>query len=1161
MLLDSLHSLNWKQAIAPDPLAVTPDTSLIEALSLMSQGGEGCVLVMEQLQLVGLLTEQEVIRLVATGRSLEGVKIGEVMVHNPVTLKRSQCSNAFAVLDLCDRHQIRYLPIVDDGEQVLGLATPTTLCRWLRQAQAEGRVSQAPLRDQKVTDALGGEPHPLTEETLHADADLEQCAAELLVTNQQLEATLEALQIAKTELERRVEERTATLKQTNQQLQAEIAISEAIRQERQWAEEALRESEKRLRIALEAACMGIWDWNLLTNEVVLSPSFEQLLGLETEAFTSTHNRFLDLIHPEDRDRVLQEKQRAIAERTPYSNEFRIVLPSGEIRWIASKGKVFYDATNRAIRMIGVKFDITLTKRAEAELRELGAALENAVEGISRLDTQGRYIAVNRAYANTVGYQPEEMIGMEWQRTIVPEDLEKMVAAYQQMLQCGKVEAEARGVRKDGSLFYKQLVMISAYDWQRQFIGHHCFMKDISDRRQAQELIFQREQHLAALVEVQRQLLAWDGQGDRYQGILETLAPVSCASRIYVFENHTDEANRCFMSQKAEWCGEGIKPEIDNPTLQNLSYDNFFPRWAQALARHEIVNGIVADFPESERVILEPQGILSILILPLTVNDECFGFIGFDNCVEARFWEESQVALLQAVAVAISLVQERLFAEAALRESEQKYRSVVDTVKEVIFQTDVTGAWTFLNPAWTEITGFSIEESLNTHALNYIHPGDRQRNGELLLPLIKRQQEFCCQEIRYLTKDGGFRWMEVFVRLMLDADGTLVGSSGTLNDMTQRNQAEEALRQSEEKFRNLVEQTNDWVWEIDSNTIFTYVNPRVREIIGYKPEELIGKTTFDFMAVDEANEFSAILQLYTSQQKPFINLEKTLIHKDGHRVILETSGSPVFDSQGILQGYRGISRDITKRKQVEQEIRKALMREKELGDLKSRFVSMTSHEFRTPLSIISSSAGVLEDYSHKLDEQKKRKHLQRIQVSVRHMTQLLEDVLVINRAEAGKLEFNRTPLDLVLFCRDLVEELQSSTDNPRMILQTYGASTLKPVDNHLKAWVDKKLLRQILTNLLSNAIKYSPLDSTIYFQLTSEDGAAVFQVRDEGIGISSEDQTRLFESFHRGQNVGNVPGTGLGLSIVKKCVEVHGGQITVTSEVGVGTTFAVTIPTK
>src|SRR3990172_8957812 len=144
----------------------------------------------------------------------------------------------------------------------------------------------------------------------------------------------------------------------------------------------------------------------------------------------------------------------------------------------------------------------------------------------------------------------------------------------------------------------------------------------------------------------------------------------------------------------------------------------------------------------------------------------------------------------------------------------------------------------------------------------------------------------------------------------------------LAEFKERKQMEEILRESEEKFRHLVEQLNDWVWEVDQNGVFTYINPKVRDVMGYEPEEILGKTTFDFMPSDEAKRFAEVLNSFISMQKPFTRLEKTLIHKDDHAVVLETSGSPVFVSQGVLQGYRGIARDITERKRTEEALRES-----------------------------------------------------------------------------------------------------------------------------------------------------------------------------------------------------------------------------------------------
>jgi signal transduction histidine kinase len=238
--------------------------------------------------------------------------------------------------------------------------------------------------------------------------------------------------------------------------------------------------------------------------------------------------------------------------------------------------------------------------------------------------------------------------------------------------------------------------------------------------------------------------------------------------------------------------------------------------------------------------------------------------------------------------------------------------------------------------------------------------------------------------------------------------------------------------------------------------------------------------------------------------------------------------------------------------LEADLRQALAQEKELSELKSRIITTISHEYRTPLTTISSSAELLENYRYKWDDDKQLKHFQRIQASVKHMVALVNDVLFLSRADFEKLEFHPAPLNLVTFFREIVEELQSTVGNK------YNLSFTSVSDCTIVS-LDAKLLRQILTNLLSNAIKYSPNGGSVKVLLTCEDNKVIFQVQDEGIGIPTEDQQKLFESFSRARNVGTIAGTGLGLSIVKKCVDLHGGQIAVKSEVGVGTTFAVSLP--
>ena len=240
-----------------------------------------------------------------------------------------------------------------------------------------------------------------------------------------------------------------------------------------------------------------------------------------------------------------------------------------------------------------------------------------------------------------------------------------------------------------------------------------------------------------------------------------------------------------------------------------------------------------------------------------------------------------------------------------------------------------------------------------------------------------------------------------------------------------------------------------------------------------------------------------------------------------------------------------------------ELKQALKKEKELNQLKSRFITIASHEFRTPLAIIASSSGILQKFSDRLNEERKQEHLQTIQHTIKHITQILDDVLMINRAEADKIELHLEAADIVDFCHHLQSAIAESNNQHTINFSVdLGQET---ITNSLIIQFDKKLLQQIITNLLNNAIKYSPNHNLVKFSLTKADDKIIFKISDHGIGIPEADQDNLFASFHRGSNVGNIAGTGLGLSIVRKCVDLHQGEINIDSQIGKGTTVTITIP--
>ncbi|MBC6430113.1 PAS domain-containing protein [Nostoc sp. HG1] len=251
------------------------------------------------------------------------------------------------------------------------------------------------------------------------------------------------------------------------------------------------------------------------------------------------------------------------------------------------------------------------------------------------------------------------------------------------------------------------------------------------------------------------------------------------------------------------------------------------------------------------------------------------------------------------------------------------------------------------------------------------------------------------------------------------------------------------------------------------------------------------------------------------------------------------------------------REITKHKQTEKEIRFALKQEKQLAEDRAHFVSMASHEFRVPLNIISFSTSLLKRYRHCWTEEKKLQYLQRLETAVEQMSHLMDEFITLDRAEVRKLKFEPEALNLTQICRGIVTELNLSQSHDHSI--NFVSQGFVSQGDYKAVCVDKKLLQPILMNLLSNAIKYSPVGTTVDVILSCQDKKIIFQIKDRGIGISAADQQRLFEPFYRGANTGDTPGNGLGLALVKKLVDLHGGQITVTSEVGLGTTFTITLP--
>lgn len=425
-------------------------------------------------------------------------------------------------------------------------------------------------------------------------------------------------------------------------------------------------------------------------------------------------------------------------------------------------------------------------------------------------------------------------------------------------------------------------------------------------------------------------------------------------------------------------------------------------------------------------------------------------------------------------------------------------------------------------------------------------------------------------------DGTPIWIEGEYICLYNDDGNIIGHFGVQRDITERHLAQEALRESEQRFRQITENIQELFWVASADlSDMLYISPAYEKIWGRSCYSAYENSIWLPDSIHPADRDRIVAPLgknkqLTEQLADSISREYRIVRPDGVVRWVGERIFPIRDERGNIYRRTGIVADITDRKQATQEIHKALQQERELSDLKTRFITTASHEFRTPLATILSSADMLEFYAEEKNAQKSLSHIERIQTAAIHLTTMLEEILVMGEAESVGMEFQPKPINLLDFCRSLVKQVKgiySSGPPINFSFQGSSAADRSTADNKnpesilTEALVDEKLLRQILINLLLNAIEYSPGGETVQFELIPNFQGVCFRIQDRGIGIEPEDLPRLFNRFYRGKNVGNIPGTGLGLAIVKNALDIHGGEIAVESQVGLGTTFTVTLPLK
>lgn len=483
---------------------------------------------------------------------------------------------------------------------------------------------------------------------------------------------------------------------------------------------------------------------------------------------------------------------------------------------------------------------------------------------------------------------------------------------------------------------------------------------------------------------------------------------------------------------------------------------------------------------------------------------------------------------------------RVSAAAALRKSEELYRTLADNFPNGgVFLFDHDLRYILASGEGLAVVGLSKELLEGKTIWEALPP----QTCEIVEPVYRAALAGKTTTFEASYRDRVYLSHTLPVR---NEQGHIFAGMVITQDISDRVRAQQALQASENTFRALIENAFDIVAVVDVHWILHYASPSIERVLGYQQLESIGQKTSDYIHADDLDNVISCCKNVLENPGTTDFIELRILHKNKSWRIFEITISK-FSNYLEIPSFVINCCDITERKHAE-EIRSNLEKQKALSELQFRFFSLASHEFRNPLSTILFSTQVMELHTESADE-KTLRNVQRIVTAAKHMVHLLDDILVISRIETNQLQIKPKLINLEKFCQDLIAEMHYIA----------AAHTINLHCCHKSAKLDDNLLHYIVGKLLDNAIKYSEQGSSIYLKLTADNNSLILRVRDPGISILPEDLAKIFEPFYRGENVGAIAGAGLGLTVVKKCVDLHGGKITVKSKVGVGTTFTVRLP--
>ncbi|HMD96094.1 MAG TPA: PAS domain S-box protein [Terriglobia bacterium] len=875
--------------------------------------------------------------------------------------------------------------------------------------------------------------------------------------------------------------------------------------ERRKAEEAVRLSETRLSEATRIAHLGTWDWNLLDNTTVSNDEETRILGFESDHNPNAYSAFLSVLHPDDQDRVRMAVDQAIAGERPYEVECRIVRPDGEIRYLACQAEVQRSAAGQPVRMIGTTLDITERKRAEEELYQsrqmLQSILDNVPQRVFWKDPNSRYLGCNRTFAIDAGVpDPAAIVGksdfeLSWSGTAEVFRADDKLVMEQES---PKLNFEEQMSRTDESLQWNRVNKIPLRGRDGRVIGVLGTYEDITEHKRAEEALRVSEQRYRLLFE-------------------RNLAAVFCTT----LDGRILECNDAF----ARILGYGSRQQ----GLAIHAGDIYY----QADDRTEFIQRLEAEKTVQSELRLRRQDGSPVWVI---AKSSLVGHSdGSPGTIEGTFID----------------ITERKLAEEALEESERRFRTLFENSTVGLYRTTPDGQILMANPALVRMLGY---ETLDELACRDLENSGFEPNypRQVFREQIERNGEVRGLEAAWQRRDGSTIFIRESAKAVRGEHGEVLYYDGIVEDITQRKWAQDALRASEERYRQLFERNLAGVFRATLQGKILDCNQACARVLGYGSREELLSVPLPELFADPADGLTARDLLL--REKTLTNFEVPLRRKDGSVVWILENVSLI--SNGAPQFVEGTFIDISERHQAEQEMRKAKEAAEAANRAKSDFLANMSHEIRTPLNGIMGMTDLVLDSN--LDPEQ-RDDLNTVKESANSLLGIVNDILDFSKIEARKLDMERLEFNL----KDSVDETLRALYLRAEQKQLELACHFHP---DLPATVvgDPGRLRQVLVNLIGNAIKFTERGKVgVRVEKLSETAKEVnlhFSVSDTGVGIPPDRQGAIFEAFVQADTSSSrrFGGTGLGLTIANQLVGLMGGRMWVESTVGNGSTFHFTV---